>query len=81
MKVLNIICLTLVIIGGLNWLLVGAFQFDLVATLFGVNTPVSRAVYILVGLAAIYAISFYRNVCNCAIRNDYTATPATASRI
>jgi uncharacterized membrane protein YuzA (DUF378 family) len=53
-KVLNSIAIALVVIGGLNWLLVGAFDFDLVAALFGEMSGVSRAVYVLVGLAAIY---------------------------
>lgn len=48
------IALVLVIIGGLNWGLVGAFDFDIVATIFGVMSAVSRVVYVLVGLSAIY---------------------------
>ena len=63
MKTLNLIALTLVIVGGLNWLLVGAFQFDLVATLFGGgDTPLARIVYCLVGIAALYCLTFYRYV-------------------
>lgn len=46
----------LVIIGGLNWGLVGLFNFDLVAGIFGVMSPVSRIVYVLVGLAALYCL-------------------------
>lgn len=53
------LALVLVIIGALNWLLVGVFRFDLVASLFGgENTLLSRAVYTLVGIAGLYAISF-----------------------
>lgn len=44
----------LLIIGGLNWLLVGLFEFDLVAALFGHMSPAARVVYTLVGLSAIY---------------------------
>jgi len=51
---LDWIALILVIIGGLNWGLVGIFDFDLVATIFGDMSTVSRVVYTLVGLAAIY---------------------------
>jgi uncharacterized membrane protein YuzA (DUF378 family) len=40
----------------LNWLLVGAFGFDLVAAIFGDMSVLSRAVYVLVGVAAIYTI-------------------------
>ena len=56
MRALNILTLVLLIVGGLNWLLVGAFEFDLVAALFGEMTPLSRIVYVLVGLSAIYQI-------------------------
>lgn len=49
------ISLTLLVIGGLNWLLVGLFQYDLVAAIFGGTASiVSRIVYILVGISAIY---------------------------
>ena len=55
---LDRIALTLLIIGGLNWGCVGIFQFDLVAWLFGGQVGiVSRIIYILVGLAAIWCIS------------------------
>lgn len=53
-KVLKAIALILVIIGGLNWGLVGALDFDLVATLFGTMSIVSRVIYGLVGLGAIW---------------------------
>lgn len=56
MRALNIITQVLLIVGGLNWLLVGAFDFDLVAALFGELSPLSRIVYVLVGLSAIYQI-------------------------
>lgn len=51
--------LLLVIVGALNWLLVGLFNFDLVASIFGGQTSfLSRAVYTLVGLAGIWSIGF-----------------------
>ncbi len=53
MKALQLIAVILVIVGGLNWLLVGAFNFDLVAAIFGYMSILSRIVYILVGLSAI----------------------------
>jgi uncharacterized membrane protein YuzA (DUF378 family) len=57
MKALNVITLVLLIVGGLNWGLVGLFQFDLVATLFGGQEALlSRIVYTLVGLSAVYQI-------------------------
>lgn len=58
----------LVLIGALNWGLVGFFKFDLVATLFGEMTPISRLVYGLVGLSAIVsAITTYL----CCSKKDY----------
>ena len=55
-NILDWVAIVLVIVGGLNWGLVGAFNFDLVATIFGVMSALSRIVYVLVGLAAIYLI-------------------------
>jgi uncharacterized membrane protein YuzA (DUF378 family) len=52
------IALTIVIIGALNWLLIGLFQYDLVGIIFGGSTKfLSRAVYTIVGLAGLYTIS------------------------
>jgi uncharacterized membrane protein YuzA (DUF378 family) len=50
------IALILLIIGGLNWALVGIFSFDVVAAIFGDMSVVSRIVYVLVGLSAIYIL-------------------------
>lgn len=58
MNVLNKIFLLLLIIGGLNWGLIGLFQYDLVAAMFGgATTLLSRIVYTLVGISALYCIS------------------------
>lgn len=60
MKTLDSIALALLIVGGLNWLLVGLFEFDLVATLFGGQTSLlSKIVYIIVGLCALYSLKFF----------------------
>jgi len=56
MKALNIISLLLVIVGGLNWGLVGLFEFDLVAAIFGAGSVLSRLVYVLVGVSAAWQI-------------------------
>ena len=57
MKVLKIIALTVLIIGGLNWGLVGLFDFNLVGFLFdGLSTVISRIIYSIVGVAAVLAI-------------------------
>lgn len=53
---LDWLAIALVVIGGLNWGLVGLFDFDLVAFLFGAMTNVARAVYVIVALGALYAI-------------------------
>lgn len=69
MNVLNKIFLALLIIGGINWGLIGLFQFDLVAAIFGgMASIVSRIVYTLVGIAGLYCISmlFYNS-------NDHVA--------
>ncbi|MDZ7726250.1 MAG: DUF378 domain-containing protein [Candidatus Campbellbacteria bacterium] len=50
------VALVLAIVGGVNWGLVGAFDFDLVATLFGDMTALARVVYVLVGLSALWLI-------------------------
>jgi uncharacterized protein len=64
MKVLNNIALLLLIVGGLNWGLLGLFGFDLVAALFGgqvgPRSGLSNLVYILVGLAALYGLYLFR---------------------
>jgi uncharacterized membrane protein YuzA (DUF378 family) len=60
MATVDRIALVLVIIGALNWLLVGLFRYDLVAALFGgVDAAVSRVIYTLVGIAGIWAISLF----------------------
>jgi uncharacterized membrane protein YuzA (DUF378 family) len=61
MKKLNVIdwvALLLVVIGGLNWGLVGLFNFNLVATIFGDMTMITKIIYIVVGLAALYTLYF-----------------------
>ena len=58
MKALKSLAYLLVIVGALKWGLVGAFNFDLVAFLFGDMSKLSRIVYILVGLSALLSVSF-----------------------
>ncbi len=58
MKITTIIAFILVIIGALNWLLVGLFAFDLVAMIFGSMSIFTRIVYALVGLASLWVIYF-----------------------
>jgi uncharacterized membrane protein YuzA (DUF378 family) len=56
MKAINLVTLLLVIVGGLNWGLVGLFSFDLVAAIFGSGSALSRIVYILVGASAVWQL-------------------------
>ena len=62
MKVLYYIALTLVIIGAINWLLIGLFNFDLVATIFGAKSVMSRIIYVLVGIAGLISIGLYPRI-------------------
>ena len=56
MRTLDVIVAVLLVVGGLNWGLVGLFDFDLVETLFSSIPVVQKTVYVLVGLSAIYQI-------------------------
>lgn len=56
LNVIDWLAIVLVIVGGVNWGLVGLFNFDLVATLFGDMSAISRIVYSLVGFAAVYLV-------------------------
>lgn len=63
MKILEIITSILLIIGGLNWGLIGLFEFNLVDTIFGHATAIDRIIYILVGLSAVYRIFLCTSCC------------------
>mgnify|MGYP001285723706 FL=1 len=56
MRTLDVVVAILLVVGGLNWGLVGLFNFDLVETLFASIPAVQQAVYLLVGLSAVYQI-------------------------
>jgi len=62
MKTLDVIVLILLIIGGLNWGLVGFFRLDLVARIFGDMSAISRIIYALVGLCALYQVVFIKAI-------------------
>lgn len=57
LTILDWVAFVLVVVGGLNWALVGIFKFDLVATIFGDMSALSRVVYTLVGLSALYMLA------------------------
>jgi uncharacterized protein len=66
MNALDWIAMVITVIGGLNWGLVGLINYDLIAALFGTQSPAARVLYVVVGLAALYTI--------------YTASKMAASR-
>ena len=69
---MNIVALILMIVGALNWLLVGLFNFNLVTWIFGAGSVMSIILYILVGLGGIWGIImlFQRNVRKTTFMHD-----------
>jgi uncharacterized membrane protein YuzA (DUF378 family) len=64
-KPIDIIILSLIIIGSINWGLIGFLEFDLVAAIFGGTFAIgSRIVYALVGIAGLYGLTFYGRIRN-----------------
>ena len=63
MKFIGLIACILVVVGGLNWGLIGFFKFDLVATIFGDMTTITRVIYALVGLAALAQLAMCNKHC------------------
>jgi len=59
MRTLHVITLALVIIGGINWGLIGLFDYNLVDAIFGTMSLTSRVIYTLVGIAGLWAITFF----------------------
>lgn len=65
---MHMLTFTLLLIGGLNWLLVGLFQWDIGQLLGGQGAVFSRVIYVLVGLAALYEIATHKGNCKqCAM--------------
>jgi len=56
MSVIDYVAWVLIVVGGLNWGLVGAFDYNLVDSLFGVDSTLATVVYVVVGLAALYSV-------------------------
>lgn len=61
MQTLQKVALVFIIIGALNWLLIGLFDFNLVSSLFGVDNVITNIVYVLVGISGIIDISLLFN--------------------
>lgn len=62
MKTLNIIALILVIIGAINWGLMGFFEFDLVSTLFGNMSMLTHIIFGVVGIAGLYSLTLFSKI-------------------
>lgn len=62
MKTLDYTALILVAIGAINWGLIGFFDFNLVSTIFGNMTVISRIIYSLVGIAGLYSLTFFGRI-------------------
>ena len=62
MKTIDYIALVLVVIGAINWGLVGILDFDLVRVLFGYMSILSRIIYIVIGVAGLYSLSFFGRI-------------------
>jgi hypothetical protein len=79
MKAIDVIAAVLLVIGGVNWGLVGVAHFDLVATIFGMKfgetSSLSSAVYVLVGLSALYQAASFK-----AIQRRWGHEPVFAGR-
>lgn len=74
MKTIDVIAAVLLVVGGLNWGLVGLFDLDLVASLFGSVPIVATIVYTLVGVAALYQVTGLR-----WIQQRWSVTPRLAT--
>ena len=77
MKTYHFVALTLLIIGGLNWLLLGLFQWEIGAIFGGSSALISRLIYILVGLSAIYEIATHKQNCKLCGVNSGSSTGGT----
>ncbi len=63
MKGLHMVTFILLVIGGLNWLLVGLFSWDIGSLLGGMGSGISRTIYVLVGISAIIEVIIHKKVC------------------
>ena len=75
MKAMHMVAFILLVVGGINWLLVGVFGSDIGEFLFGgMDAPVSRLIYVLVGAAAIYEVATHKKSCR-ACGTDAASMP------
>jgi len=77
MKGLHMITFILLVVGGLNWLLVGLFGWDIGEIFKGQDAVISRIIYILIGLSALYEVSTHKSSCkHCEVRPNRPIQPA-----
>lgn len=62
MKVLDVIVMILLVVGGLNWGIVGIADFNVIEAIFGHGMAITRIIYVLVGLAALYEIFLSKSI-------------------
>lgn len=75
MKGIHMLAFLLLVVGGLNWLLVGAFSWDIGELFGGQGAMISRIIYVLVGLSALWEIFTHKNCCKCC--GDKKSTPTS----
>jgi uncharacterized protein len=73
MKGLHMLAFILLVVGGLNWLAVGLFGWDIGDLFGGMDAVVSRVIYVLVGLAAIYEVATHKTSCRACGGSDGVA--------
>lgn len=70
MRIVNFIVLILVIIGALNWGLVGFFGIDIITGIFGGTFQISRIIFAIIGLAGLWSFSFFKKVACCPTKKE-----------
>lgn len=76
MKGIHMLAFLLLVVGGLNWLLVGAFSWDIGELFGGQGAMISRIIYVLVGLSALWEIFTHKSCCKCC-SGDKKSTPSS----
>ena len=66
----------LLVVGGLNWLLVGLFAWDIGMLFGGMSAPISKLIYVLVGLSAIYEIATHKANCRRCTEKTMSGAPS-----
>lgn len=79
MKIVHYVTFGLLVIGGINWLLVGSLGTDVGQLLFGgMDAVISRAIYVLVGIAAIVEVATHKSSCKACVCEEKTPAPGAS---